>query len=347
MTALIVGAGVMGCSVAWKLALRGIEVTVLERAIPGAEASSAAAGILAPLAESGRPGPLLDLGLASLDRYPAWAEALGDIGFHRGGVVHAALDDAGIAAHDGLIAALAGYDVERVGPAEAADRWPYLAPVRDALWMPTEASVDNRLLVCALHRAAERAGARFVTGRTVGGVAFAGGRAVGVDTDAGRIEASDVVICAGAWTGLVGGVPVTVQPIRGQMLMVKAPVRPFEPVLFAVGRGYLVPRADGRVIVGSTMEDVGFTKAVTPAGLAHLVRVCELVPSLADHPVVETWAGLRPARELPAIGAVSPGLWVASGHHRNGILLTPITAELLVAQLLGDPSPVDPRPFAP
>lgn len=356
---VVVGGGVMGCALARRLAGRGLGVVVLERAIPGAEASSAAGGILAPHAEAGGPGPLLDAGRASLARYPAFADALReasgiDVAFRRCGVVHAAFDDAGVALHDAMVAGLAaaGAAVERIDAAAATTRWPWLGRARDALWLGDEAVVDNRRLVEALRVAAERAGARFLTGHTVHGVALAGDRAVGVDTDRGRVAGGAVVLCAGAWTSRVPeAARLGIRPIRGQMLAVKAPSPPFSPVVFAAGRGYLVPRDDGRVLVGSTAEDVGFDKAVTPAGLRHLGALVETVaPTLADAPVVEVWSGFRPCSPdgLPAIGRLGPdGLWVASGHHRNGILLTPITADLLAARLLGEPPPIDDRPFDP
>jgi glycine oxidase len=357
MNVVVLGAGVMGTALAWRLQQLGAHAIVLERALPGAEASSAAAGILAPLAEAAGEPHLLELGVASLARYPEWAEALlretgVDVGFRRCGVLHVALDPAGVAQHDATQAALGAHRHERVTGSEAAARWPWLGPVHDALWLPTEAVVDNRLLVQALYRAAERAGATFVTGRTALGIATEGGRAVGIETDQGTVRGDAVALCAGAWTSLVPeAAALGIKPIRGQMLAVKAPAPPIPTIVFAARRGYLVPRDDGRVIVGSTMEDAGFEKAVTPEGLRLLGGlVMDVVPSLSRLPVVETWAGFRPASAdgMPALGRLGPeGLWVASGHHRNGILLTPITAEILAARILGKEPPVSDAPFDP
>jgi glycine oxidase len=351
VSVLIVGAGVMGSALAWRLAREGVRVQVLERAIPGAEASSAAAGILAPRAEAAENAELRELGLVSLARYPDWAAELEretgiDIGFRRCGLLHVALDAAGVRVHD----AMERLAAERLAAAEAHDRWPWLGEVRDALWLPGEGQVDNRRLVAAVYAAAARAGATFLTGRTVTGLARAG-RVIGVDTDQGRVEAREVVVCAGAWTSRVPGLErLGIRPTRGQMLALQAKSPPFSPVVFAGGRGYLVPRADGRVLVGATMEDVGFEKAVTAEGLALLARiVVDVAPGLAGLPVVETWAGFRPTPpgDRPLIGALEPGLWVASGHHRNGILLAPITAEILADRLMGRTPAVDDRPFEP
>lgn len=358
MDVVVVGAGVMGCAVAWGLATAGARVTVLERAIPGAEASSAAAGILAPLAEAATAGPLLALGLASLDRYPALAAAIAeatgvDVGFRTCGVIHVALDDDGVSDHDRTTAALHPRPIERLDGDAARHRWPFLGPVRDALWLPTEGVVDNRRLVDGLHRAAEAAGARFVAGRTVTGLEVRGCRVAGVRTDDGLLEADHVAICAGAWTSLVGPplAALRIRPVRGQMLLLRAPAPPIPSVVFAARRGYLVPRDDGRVLVGSTMEEVGYEKAVTAAGLRHLAGLaCDVVPGLSSLPVADHWAGFRPATPdgLPALGRLGlDNLWVASGHHRNGILLTPISAEIVVAGILGRPAPVDAAPYDP
>ena len=344
MDVVIVGAGIMGCAVAWELARAGVRVTVLEKAIPGAEASSAAGGILAPLCEAPEDGPLRELGIASLDRYPDWVSRLenesgSDVGFRRCGVLHVALDDSGLGEHDRMFRQLRGLPCERMDGERARTRWSWLSPrTRDALWFPTQATVDNAALVRALHVAAERAGARFVTNQVVDRLP----------------TAEQVVLCAGAWTSALGA-PTThlgIRPIRGQMLAVRGPV--LDTVTFVAGRGYLVPRLDGRVLVGSTMEDVGFEKVVTSDGLHALTGLlADVAPGWSTSTVVDVWAGFRPrtADGLPAIGALGPGLWVASGHHRNGILLTPITAEILVAQMLGRPlrlpvSAFDPRRLA-
>ena len=336
MDVLIVGAGVMGSALAWRLGLAGVHATVLERAIPGAEASSAAGGILAPRLESTSPA-LLAFALASLELYPAWADALRestgiDVGFRRCGVLHAALDDAGLAAQENL-------------DGEVVDVPPWLV-ARRAVLFPDEGTVDNRLLVDALRLAAIGVGARYLTGQTVTGLDVAAGRVRGVRTEQGAIAADTVVICAGAWTSLLHGIAnLRIRPVRGQMLMLQGPVPPIPHVVYAAGRGYLVPRMDGRILIGSTSEDVGFEKAITPEGLRHLAGLaCEVVPSLARVPIVEQWAGFRPATpdHLPAIGRLGPeGLWVSSGHHRHGILLTPVTAERLADAILGRSSGLD------
>jgi glycine oxidase len=191
----------------------------------------------------------------------------------------------------------------------------------------------------------------FVSGH-VRGVVEAGGRVSWVDVDGDRLTADAVVVAAGAWTGLVPGAglsPRQVRPARGQMVMLRTRLPLLERVAFS-DQGYLVPRADGHLVAGSTMEFEGFAKEVTPAGLMRILGLAlELVPALAGAPVVETWAGLRPFTEdrLPVLGpGPVPGLFLASGHFRNGILLAPVTAELLTEAILGRAPSVPLAPFS-
>ncbi len=225
---------------------------------------------------------------------------------------------------------------------------PELSPdVGGAARFPGDAVVDNRLLVSALTIAAARAGARFVTAQ-VHGLLERGGRVVGVSTDQGELRGDAVLVAAGAWTGLVPGAlasPAAVRPARGQMVMVRTRVPICRHVVFGA-RGYAVPRVDGRLLLGSTMEFAGFDKQVTVvrAGLGARRLGLRLFPGLAGAPVVETWAGFRPHTPdgLPVLGAAPlPGLFLASGHFRNGILLTPITATVLTETILGRPLSID------
>ena len=358
MEVLVVGAGVVGCSVAWRLQQAGVQCTVLERSIPGAEASSAAGGILAPQAEADGPGPFLDLCLASRALYPAFVRELRevsdvDVAFRPCGVLAVRFDDAEADEARQRInwQRVRGLQATWLEPAAARALEPELsAEIRGAAHFPGDAVVDNRLLVSALTIAAARAGARFLTTQ-VHGLIERGGRVVGVATDQGELAGDAVVVAAGAWTALVPGAlasPGAVRPARGQMVMVRTRVPICRHVVFGA-HGYAVPRTDGRVLLGSTMEFAGFEKQVTAGGLAAVLGVgLRLFPGLAGAPVVETWAGFRPHTPdaLPVLGpAPLPGLFLASGHFRNGILLTPITANVLTDTILGRTPAVDLTPF--
>jgi len=358
MEVLVVGAGVVGCAIAWRLQQAGAQCTVLERSIPGAEASSAAGGILAPQAEADGPGPFLELCLASRALYPAFVRELRetsdvDVGFRPCGVLGVQFDEAGVEEARRRIGWQQARGLEATWLDRAASRSlePELSPeIRGAAHFPGDAVVDNRLLVSALTIAAARAGARFVTTQ-VHGLLERAGRIAGVATDQGELGGDAVVIAAGAWTALVPGAlgsPAAVRPARGQMVMVRARVPISRHVVFGA-HGYAVPRTDGRVILGSTVEFAGFEKQVTAGGLATVLGVgLRLFPGLAGAPVVETWAGFRPHTPdgLPVLGpAPRPGLFLASGHFRNGILLTPITASVLTETILGRTPSIDLTPF--
>ena len=342
MDVVVVGGGVVGCAVALRLVSAGARCTVVERSVPGAEASSAAAGILAPQAEGDGPGAFLDLCLRSRSLYPGFVdevEALSGmrVGFRRSGVLHLAFTEATLERLRVRVGGQrkAGLSAEVLDTKAVLGLEPNVSPdVLGAALFPEDGSVDNRLLMRALSMAAARSGAHFVTGH-VRGLLEASGRTSGVDVDGERLAAGAVVVAAGAWTGLVPGSglsPRQVRPARGQMVMLRSRLPALERVAFS-DEGYLVARADGHLLAGSTVEFQGFAKEVTAAGLRHILGVAlRMVPSLADVPVVETWAGLRPFTEdrLPVLGpGPLPGLFLASGHFRNGILLAPVTAELL------------------
>ncbi len=359
---IVIGAGVMGSAIALRLAQAGQRVLVLERAVPGAEASSAAAGILGPQVEAEEDGPLFRLGLASRERYPAFSEEIHavtghDLGFRRVGVVRAMASEAELESWLGQRAwqAGAGFSVRVLRGAEIAEVEPALGgQVPAAVHLADEAQVDAQALALALPEAARRAGARFERA-TVLRLRLEGHRVTGVDLDAGVRPASAVVVAAGAWTAQVVGAalpPDAVTPVRGQMVLLKVEGDVVAPrtVVFGSG-GYAVPRAHGRVLLGSSMERVGFDKRVTAGGVASILgNALSIMPGLAHATFESTWAGFRPAPRdgLPLIGATPvDGLFVASGHHRNGILLAPVTADLLADAVLGRVSALDPTPFRP
>lgn len=338
----------IGCTVAWRLARRGCPVVLLEADQPGQHASSAAAGMLSPLKEAEEPGPFLQLGLRSLDRYPAFVEAVEGssgvgVGYRRDGRLDIALDDDGAAAlrrhrdHQ----ADAGFDSQLLEPAEIRRLEPAIGP--DAvLGLATEHDhqVDARQLMRALWIALHREGVQVRTGTRADAVLMEGERANGVRLhDGERIDADAVVIAAGAWSGQITVPrPIQTHPVRGQIVV----LRTIPAVLHRSTWGpgfYLVPRTDGRVLVGSTMEEVGFRPEVTAGAVQHLLSLAtRAVPSLEDAAVEGFQVGLRPASPdgYPVIGPDpdARGLVWATGHLRNGILLAPETAEMVAATIL-------------
>jgi glycine oxidase len=340
---VIIGGGVMGCSIALRLSQAGVRTTVLERSIPGAEASSAAAGILAGQEESEGPGPLTTLSIASRARFAALAEELRaltgiDIAYRKVGVLSlaaTAADEERLERRYGWQRD-AGQRLEWLRGRELAACEPHLAPGwRSGLYCPDDHQLDPRPYARALSQAAAAAGARFVTGAYVRRVVHDGTRVQGVELDGERIEAAHVVVAAGSWSSLVEGItlpPSTVKPVRGQIVLCETRPPAVRGTIVSPG-GYVVGRADGRVLCGSTMEQAGYDRSVTAGGLAHVLGLAlAIVPSLASAPVIETWANFRPTTDdhLPILGEANiRGLVFATGHFRNGILLSPITAEIV------------------
>jgi glycine oxidase len=356
----IIGGGIMGSAIALRLCQRGLGVTVIERGIPGAEASSAAAGILGPQMEAEGPGPLLELGLKSRALYPALAAELReltsiDVGYDRSGVLAVAFDEAGEAALSARRAwqLARGLRVESLSGEAVRAREPALGPaVRAALAFTDDAQVVARELARAFSQAAAGAGARFLTGRYVRRVLTDREAVTGVELDGDVLPAAVVVVAAGSWSGLVEGAgvpPTVVRPARGQLVSIETRPPLFRHVVSAPG-GYLVPRRDGTVLAGSTVEMAGFRKEVTVGGLAAILTLARtLIPALGDAPVTGTWSNFRPFTEdhLPVLGATRVrGLVLATGHFRNGILLAPITAQAIADLIATGQAPIDLAPFA-
>jgi glycine oxidase len=356
---LVVGGGVVGCAIALRLRDRGLDVAVVDRGEPGREASWAAGGILAPQVEAHGPGPFVDLMRAGVARWRGFADELRaraglDVGWRDDGTLQLAADDDEAVALEAIARWQrgAGLSVEVVDARALAALEPALAPARLALRFGEGQQVDTRAAVAALVSACVRAGVRFVRGE-VRRLRHDGRRVLGIDGDGGPRDAAQVVVAAGAWSTQLDGVPMppgAVTPVRGQMIELRAPSPPVRHVVFGAG-GYLVPRADGRVLVGSTEERVGFAKEVTAAGLGTLcARTARLCPGLAALPVADHWAGLRPASAdaLPYIGGTAlAGLWMCSGHFRNGVLLAPLSAEIVAALVTGGTVPVDVTALSP
>lgn len=363
----IVGGGIIGLAIAWRAAQRGLATVVLERGDALARGSThAAAGMLAPVSEAHLlERELLRLGLASAARYPAFVEELADasgedVALLRCGTLAVARDrdEAEALDRERRVREQLGLTVERLLPSAARRREPALAPtVRLALEAPDDHAVDPRHLAAALARAVVHAGGEIRLGAAVAAVRHDGGRVTGVTlADGERIAGGQVVIAAGAWTEAIGGLPpdalVPVRPVKGQILRLRDPAGPgLVTRVLRMDPGYLVPRGDGRYVLGATMEERGFDTDVTAGGVFELLRdASELVPGISELVLEELEAGLRPGTpdNAPALGpGALDGLHWATGHHRNGVLLAPITADAMLAALAGEPPDELVAPFAP
>ncbi|MFK4038152.1 glycine oxidase ThiO [Nonomuraea wenchangensis] len=369
MVEVIVGGGVVGLSVAWRLARAGRPVTVVDPN-PAGGASHAAAGMLAPVSEvTYTEEPLLRLGLASLRRWPAFAaELAADAGLPEGargvdlraeGTLDVAFGADDLAALDELAAFMnkLGLPVERLTGRECRRLEPMLAPsVRGGLLAAGDAWVDPRRVTAALLAALERRHVPLVRARVTGllreddpegqvdGLRREGGpvgRVTGVRLEGGaELAATTAVLAAGAWSAALAGVPV--RPVKGQILRLRSP----QPLLTRCVRGsvhgspvYLVPRGDGELVVGATQEELGFDTRVTAGGLYELLRDArELVPGVTELELADVVAGLRPGTpdNVPIVGPAGDGLVLATGHHRGGVLLAPLTAALVAGEAGGE-----------
>jgi glycine oxidase len=365
---VVVGGGIIGLTIAWRARQAGMSATVLERDLAGQGTSRVAAGMLAPVAEvefGAAGGRLLELGLRSARMWPAFAAELEagsglPVGLLRTGTLLAARDDDDARELERQLAFRRSLElaVRRLRPSEARALEPALAPtVRLALEAPDDHSVDPRLVLAAQRRACESVGVRLRERARVARVelvrgggprgeeADGGERVAGVTLEDGEhVHAGQVVLAAGPWSerieGLPAGVAVPVRPVKGQILRLRDPAGPglLTRVLRFRG-GYLVPRGDGRYVLGATVEERGFELAPTAGGVYELLRDArELVPGISELEIEELSVGLRPGTpdNAPAIGrGTVAGLVWATGHYRNGILLAPLTAELVVGVLAG------------
>jgi len=354
----VVGAGVIGSSIALRLAQGGAAVMLLDQAEPGAEASSAAAGMIAPQLEESAEGPFFELLIKSRAMYPefvAEVERLSGlcVDYVRCGALRVALDDSEAASMEAVASRqrAAGLRAELLSAAQALELEPLLSPrIRAAVHLPDEHHVENRRLVRALVIAAARTGVIFRAKR-VQRIALRGSVAVGVETSDELIEAEAVVVAAGAWSSLLRGSglkPDAVKPMRGQIVQLDSGAALLRKSIVGEA-GYLVQRSDGRLLLGSTYELVGFAKRNTAAATAKILEAAiELCPEIAELPITACWAGLRPYTDdhWPILGpGPISGVFLATGHLRNGILLAPITARLIAQVVLqGSPS-VDLEPF--
>ena len=340
----IAGGGLIGGSIALELAQAGLRVAVFDQADPGREASWAGAGILSPAPESAATIPIVPLAKASMALYPQFVENVEEIsgqnvGFRPKGTLQALFSrDAArelstvIALHHGL-----GLKAEPIRADDARELEPALNPeLEAAVLRPEEASVDNRVLTRAVLDAARKSGAEVFAGRKVTSIWRDGERCAGLifAEEDEKVSAKWTIIAAGSFSARIAGAEgyAPVKPAKGQMAALRSNDVEIERVLWS-DKIYLVPRNDGRILAGATVEYVGFDKHVTAGGLEQLLSgALKLAPGLVSARVEETWAGLRPASpdHLPILGAADlEGLLIATGHFRSGILLAPVTARLM------------------
>ncbi len=350
---LIIGGGIIGLALARQLRRKGIQnITILEKnPTCGMEASNAAAGMLAPQAETDKIDCFFNFCRESRDLYPNFAAELFeetgvDIELDRNGTLYAAFTE-----HDSAEIRKrfewqkkAGLNVEFLSAEETRKAEPFISPdVREALYFPNDWQVENRKLLSALRRFAELNQIKIVESTEVKSLPTENGKITGAKTETENFFAEKVILTTGAWTSLIklgenGSFFVKVKPIRGQMLSFQTAKRLFTKVIYSP-RGYLVPRVDGRILVGATVEDVGFDKNVTANGVEFLrENAMEIAPGLVNLKISESWAGLRPfaADGLPILGGFPEieNFFIATAHYRNGILLAPLTAKILAEKIV-------------
>ena len=360
----IIGAGVVGLGIAWRLATRGARVEVFDRGAAGAGASHAAAGMLAACAEA-EPGEeaLVELGRESQARWPGFAAELKqasgiDVELRTEGTLLVALtaDDQARLHHHLVFQQQLGLPLTWISAAETRKREPHLAgKLAGAVWSPEDHQVENRQLAAGLRIAAEAAGATIREHTEVREIAVTGPRTDGILlADGSKVTADVVVLAAGAWSRGIGGIAPElrppVRPIKGQMLALRMdPAAPLiEHVLWAPGV-YMVPRRSGRLILGATVEEKGFDTTLTAGGLLTLLEAAwRAVPAIEELPIEEMWVGHRPGSrdDAPILGpGPVDGLVYATGHHRNGILLAPVTADAIAKLVLDGLTDAAIRPF--
>jgi glycine oxidase len=340
--AIIAGGGLIGSAIALELARNDLRVALFDAQDPGREASWASAGILSPAPENPGMISMVQFGKASLAMYPEFIELVEELsgiqtGYRANGTVEALFSrhareelNTIVALHRGL-----GLKAEAISAQEARDLEPDLSEETEAAVLrPDEASVDNRLLASALIEAANRNGVEIHAGKAVEAIWREGSECRGAVVRGQQISAKHTIVAAGSFSAQIAGAQeyAPVRPAKGQMVSLRCDSARIHRVLWSE-RIYLVPRNDGRILCGATVENAGFDKTVTAGGIhANLDAAIELAPILARARVEDTWAGLRPDSpdHLPIIGPTDvAGLLIATGHFRSGVLLTPITAKLI------------------
>jgi glycine oxidase len=367
---VVVGGGIVGSSIALRLAEAGLSVSVYDRGEPGAEASSAAAGMIAPQGEKTESEAFSALSWESHRLYPEFVAEIEElsgqeVGYRRDGTLLVALDEQQSSeleeirrdeAHEKRQPSRqnpgnAGFPIERPAVAGLGERVAGLSdPVLGAQFLPADHWVDNERLTAAVIEAARRRGVVFHAKRAVRTLAVHNGRVESVEAADERVSAGEFVLAAGCWSGALAasaGVEIPTAPCRGQMLEFEL-ASPL-PMVVRAGHFYLVPRAGNRVVVGTTAEYVGFEKTVTAEGMSSILQAAiRLAPLLSEARFCRAWAGLRPdtADHLPVLGHCGvQRLTLATGHFRNGILLAPVTAKLIAEMIVANSAPAAIEPF--
>jgi len=357
---IVLGGGIIGCALAEELARHGQRVVVIERGTIGAEASSAAAGILSAQMDLTEPGPLFELCQAARRMYPRWVEHLErrsgvSVGYVVDGILYLAMtgrEEKRMERRARWQRKL-GLRVERWSRKEVQQHEPSVdGKVKRGFHFPTEAQVDNVILMRALASACRKAGVDVREQTAVRRLLVHSRTVEGIETPEDVLRAPVVVNCLGSWGALSGQfpIPVPVEPARGQMLAFDGPRRLFRHAVMGE-RAYVVQRRDGRLLVGSTIERAGFEKALTAEGMHDILCGLRHMSSAINRCTFrEAWSGLRPYTQdqLPILGHTSiEGLYVATGHFRHGILLAPITAHLMAELILRGRASADLAPFSP
>ena len=353
----------IGASIAFELTSEKLSVAVLDRQQPGNEASWAAAGMLSPAPHSPRDIPLVPLSKESARIYPNFIERIEQAsgqptGFARKAAFQIFMTPHGETERNRAVAECneLGIALDAVTPETARAEEDSIGPAaRVMARFPEEGIVDPRLLIGAVLAAARNRGVQILTDCAVTGLLSERGRCTGVVAGGEKVFAKQVIVAAGCFSAGIarnGELPryAHTRPVRGQMLALRPSGMKLRHVLRSE-RGYLVPRADGRILAGSTIEEVGFEKRVTPAGMRQIIDAAlELCPRLAGAEILETWSGLRPGSpdDLPILGPTEvEGLMMATGHYRNGILLSAVTAKLLREWVTQGKVTLDTRAFSP
>jgi glycine oxidase len=351
MEILIIGGGVIGLTIARELHKKGFsQITIFERGAVGQESSYAAAGMLAPQAETDKADDFFHFCSQSNLLYPQFAQDLFDetdvdIELDRSGTLYLAFNKEDVKEIRNRFEwqTKAGLEVEHLTAQQTRQAEPFVSPdVLESLFFPNDRQVENRKLLHALHKYCELYGIEIREETEIKNLLIENNRIVGAETATEKFSAEKVILATGAWTSLIRAdnlVLPRVKPIRGQMISFYTAKRIFSKVIYSP-RGYLVPRADGRVLAGATVEDAGFDKSVNDAG-TDFVRehALEIAPSLVNLEIQDAWAGLRPfaADGLPILGEFPEveNLYIATAHYRNGILLAPLTAKILADKIAG------------
>ena len=369
---IIVGGGLIGSSIAFELSSEKLRVALLDRQEPGREASWAAAGMLAPGPDSSDATALVPLGIESLRLYPEFVAAIekasvNSTDFTRTGTFEVFRGPRAEAQRDAMVAEFRRLAIgaEAISLNDARKHEPSLATHEGAIaWLPDEATIDPRLLIESVLAAARQSGAEIRANCAVNALLYEREACAGVIAGGQKIAAKQVIIAAGSFCSTINDAAheansqrttqlrqyAPVHPVRGQMLALRSETVQLKKVLRSQ-HGYLVPRRDGRIIAGSTLENAGFAKQVTPQGVRQILDAAlDLAPALIDAKIVEEWSGLRPGTPdlLPIIGPTDiTGLWLATGHYRNGILLAPATAKIMRDWIVTGKSNFNAESFSP